>query len=517
MKADTHITKNWSLVSLLTFFSRIAGYIRDVVIAYFFGASYQTDAFYVAYRIPNLLRRLFAEGSLTVAFIPIFTDYLKEGRKDAKEALNSIFTVLFIILIAVCFVGVIFSPYVIKIFAAGFDKESFNLAVDLNRIMFPYIFFISLAALAMGILNSLRHFFIPAFSPIVLNVTIVASIFLFFNYFENPTFAIAIGVIVGGFFQLLINIPFLKAKDFLFSFTKKLKHPSVIKLSLLIAPQLFGLAIYNINILVNTQFASFMPRGTVSYLFFSERLIEFPLGVFAVSIATVMLPELSSHVSNKNFLEFKKSFSHSIKLMFYIIVPALFGLIALRVPLCNFLFQRGEFTHEAVIYTSQALMGYSVGLWSVGGLRLTVPAFYALKDTKTPVLIAFFALIINVLFGYTLGFKLGLNHLGLALASSLSSVFNFLVLLYLLDKRVDRIFDLSDIKFVLKVLASSIIVSLLAWKISTYADWSTSEITLNKVSTFFISILIPVLIYFVLSKLFKISEAQNIVSVFKRK
>lgn len=516
MESDSNITKNWGIVSSLTFLSRIAGYLRDVVIAYFFGASYQTDAFYVAYRIPNLLRRLFAEGSLTVAFIPVFTDYLKEGKENAKEALNSIFTVLFIVLVVVCLAGIIFSPYVVKIFAAGFDQDSFNLAVDLNRIMFPYILFISLAALAMGVLNSLRHFFLPAFSPLVLNLTIISSIFLFYNYFDNPTMALALGVIIGGIFQLVINFPFLKAKDYLFSFTRKLNHPSVTKLGLLIAPQLFGLAVYNINILINTQFASFMPSETVSYLFFSERLIEFPLGVIAVSIATVMLPELSIHSALNDLKKFRENFVYSLRLMLFIILPALFGLIALRVPLCNFLFQRGEFTYEAVFFTSQALLGYSLGLWAVGGLRITVPAFYALKDTKTPVIVAFFAFIINAIFGYVLGFKLGLNHLGLALASSISSIFNFMILLFLLNKKITNLFDNTILIFVLKVIFISLVAALISWRLSLFGNWSTSSMTAGKVGIFFLSVVIPVLIYFILSKIFSLSETNKIFKLLRK-
>lgn len=513
MEDSEKITKSWGLVSLLTLLSRLVGYARDVTVAYYFGASFQTDAFYVAYRIPNLLRRLFAEGSLTVAFIPVFTDYLNKERSKAKSALNSIFSTLFIILIVVTLLGVILSPYIIKLFAFGFDQETFELAVRLNRIMFPYILFISLAALSMGVLNSLRHFFAPAFSPVIFNLAIIASIVLFYSYLEKPIMALAYGVITGGVLQLLINFPFLKAKNFLFSFSSNLFHPAVKRLGILIAPQLFGLAVYNLNILVNTQFASFMPSGTVTYLFFSERLIELPLGVIAVSIATVMLPKLSSEVVAENIEEFKRSYVYSIKLMFFILLPALVGLIVLRVPICNVLFQRGEFTYDAVISTSQALLGYSIGIWAVGGLRTTVPAFYALQDTKTPVIVAFFAFIINIIFGYTLGFIFSLNHLGLALASSISSIFNFFLLIYLLNYRVGNLINSSLIWYFIKILLLSVIMGFIAWEISEYFNWSESVTFIRKVSILIVSIMSSALIYFVLSKFLKISEADYILNM----
>lgn len=517
MDETSKIARNWSLVSFLTFLSRIFGYLRDVVVAYYFGASYQTDAFYVAYRIPNLLRRLFAEGSITVAFIPVFTNYLKNDNAEAKNALNSIFSSLFYILIIVSLLGVIFSPYLIKLFALGFDKETFDLAVKLNRIMFPYILFISLAALAMGVLNSIGHFFAPAFSPVLFNLITIGSVIFFHSYFKQPILSLALGVIAGGVFQLLINFPFLKIASFMFAFSKRIFHPAVKTLGILVAPQLFGVAVYNINILVNTQFASFMPPGTVTYLFFSERLVEFPLGVIAVSIATVMLPKLSTDAALKNVDEFKSSYIYFLRLMLLIMVPALIGLIVLRVPLCNVLFQRGEFTYPAALNTAQALLGYSLGICAVGGIRVTVPAFYALKDTKTPVYIAFMAFFINILFGYTLGFSLSLNHFGLALASSISSIFNFLLLFYLLNKRVKDLVSRNLILYFGKILLASILMGTLTWKIISYGNWTEAELTSKKIILLCGSVTSSIIIYFLLSKFLKISEVNFLFNLFYRK
>ena len=458
MNKHEEITRSAGMVGSLTLLSRIAGYVRDMIIAYFFGASASTDAFWVAFRIPNLLRRLFAEGSLTISFIPVFTDYLEKGDKaEAKKVEDAVFTVLLSILIVVSALGVIFSPYIIKIFAAGFDQETFDLAVTLNRYMFPYILFISLTALSMGVLNSLRHFFAPAISPALSNICIIAAIFLLQKSFNIPIYSAAAGVMLGGVLQLLLQLPFLKSRGFLFGFNTAFNHPAVKRIALLIVPQLFGVAVYQLNIIVNTQYASYMPQGSISYLYFAERLVEFPLGIIAVSIATVLLPSLSSHVSNKEFDKFRETYSYTLRLMLYILIPALVGLIALREPICNLLYQRGEFTYSSMVFTSQALFGYAIGLWAVGGIRITAPAFYAMKDTRTPVLIAFIAFIANAVLGYVLGFKFELLHTGLAISSSISSIINFLLLFYLVEKRVGDIKIGSILTLCLKLIPISLV------------------------------------------------------------
>ncbi|MGI9554144.1 MAG: murein biosynthesis integral membrane protein MurJ [Thermodesulfobacteriota bacterium] len=516
MSTDKNITRNWGLVGLLTFFSRLIGYIRDVIVAYYFGASYQTDAFYVAFRIPNLLRRLFAEGSITVAFVPIFTEYLKQGQQEARNALNSIFTTLFLIVFVVSILGVVFSPVIVKLFAYGFDEKTFLLAVELNRIMFPYILFISLAALSMGILNSIKHFFAPAFSPVLFNLVIIGCIVLFYGLFERPIVSLAIGVIIGGVLQFAINIPFLIKNGYLFRFTEKIKHPAVKGIALLMTPQLFGLAVYNLNILVNTQYASFMPNGTITYLYFSERLIEFPLGIIAVSIATVMLPKLSAEAADNRMDVFKKDYMFSLRLMLFILIPSLAGLIALRSPLCSVLFERGEFTAAEVVQTAQAVLGYSLGLWAIGGLRITVPAFYALKDTRTPVIIAFVAFIVNIILGYILGLHLSLHQFGLALASSVSATVNFVLLIYLLNKRTANLISDDFINFIFKVIIFSGLMGLITWKLSRYVNWSDNQSYINIVYLAGI-ILFSFVIYFGLSKIFKINEVNDLKGILSRK
>lgn len=518
MKQHEQITRSAGLVGSLTFLSRIAGYARDVVIAYFFGATATTDAFWVAFRIPNLLRRLFAEGSLTISFIPVFTQYLEtKSKEEAKKVADAVFTILVFLLILISIAGILLSPYIIKLFAAGFDNSTFDLAVSLNRIMFPYILFISLTALSMGVLNSLRHFFAPAISPVILNICIIIGVLLLYKNFNIPIYAAAVGVLAGGVLQLVFQLPFLYGRGFLFSFRKQVRHPAVKKIGLLIIPQLFGVAVYNLNILVNTQYASFMTEGTISYLYFAERLIEFPLGIIAVSIATVLLPSLSSHVAKKEFDKFKETYSFTLRLMFFILIPALVGLIVLRVPICNLLYQRGEFDYAATIFTSQALLGYAVGLWAVGGIRITAPAFYSMQDTKTPVIIAFIAFIANAILGYVLGFTLGYKHTGLALASSISSIINFLLLFYLIERRVGNINIKSIVTLLVKLTLISGVMGVLVWRVSKLTLWSESAFAIEKVGVLAASVVIAAAVYFLLAKILKIEEADFLVKMIRKR
>jgi putative peptidoglycan lipid II flippase len=494
------------------------GLVRDMVVTYYFGAEAKTDAFYVAFRIPNLLRRLFAEGSLTISFIPVFTSYLEnKSREEAKRISDITFTLLFIVLALVSIVGIILSPLIIKLFASGFKAETFHLAVTLNRIMFPYIFLISLSALSMGILNSLRHFFAPAFSPVIFNVCIVVTVILLHTTLNVPIMSLAIGVIIGGAIQLVFQLPFLRQRHFLFKFRKNFRHPAVKKIGLLMVPQLFGLAVYNLNIIVNTQFASYMPAGTVSYLYLSERLIEFPLGIVAVSIATVLLPSLSSHISKGETELFKENYAYALRLMLFVMVPALVGLIVLRIPICNLLYQRGEFTYLSTINTSQALFGYAVGIWAVGGIRITAPAFYSMQDTKTPVIIAFLAFVINATMGYLLGFTFGLRHTGLALASSISSMFNFVLLFIILNKRVGKIGINETLILCIKIAIASMSMGLIAWEIAKRGNWAGSETSLEKILFLIASLSGSLAVYLIISKLLKIDEVDQVIGLLRRK
>ncbi len=425
MSENTRVTKAAGVVGAATLLSRIFGLIRDVVIAWFFGAGLSADAFFVAFRIPNLLRRLFAEGSLSIAFIPVFTEYLTvKGREEAFKLARSAMWLLSMILAVVAVFGILLSPVIIKVVAPGFisSPEKFFLTVNLTRIMFPYIFFIGLVALCMGILNSLGHFAAPALAPVFLNIAMICSVFFISPYMSDPVTGLAIGVLIGGVLQLALQVPFLIKKGLYFWQRVKISHPGLKRIGILMLPTVFGAAVYQINILVGTLLASLLPEGSVSYLYYADRLVQFPLGIFAIATATAILPSLSRQAASRDLEAVKATFAHAMKLVLFITIPSMVGLIILREPIVALLFKRGVFDSKAVQLTAYALLYYSIGLWAFSCVRIVVSTFYALQDTRTPVRMAVISIIANIVLGIILMGPLA--HGGLALATSLASMLN---------------------------------------------------------------------------------------------
>ncbi|QMU55650.1 MAG: murein biosynthesis integral membrane protein MurJ [Candidatus Mycalebacterium zealandia] len=504
------VLRNWGTVGGLTFVSRIAGYARDLVVAYFLGAGFQSDAFYVAFRIPNLLRRLFAEGMLSAAFIPVFTEHIKKhGAQSAREGFSATLTVLLAALGTVTVLGVVFAPQIIRLFASGFETESFELAVSLLRLMFPYILLVSFAAISMGVLNSVGHFFAPAFSPLLFNLAFIAGVVFFHDQWSEPAIAAGLGVLAGGALQSAVNIPFLKSRGFAPQIGGVFKHsPLLKKIGVLMLPQLFGVAVYNLNIIVNTQYASYMERGTVSYLYFAERLTEFPLGIGAVAIATVFLPRLSARAADNDMEGFRTDYAGLLKMTLFITLPALAGLAALANPICSVLFERGEFTSSDALFSSQALVGYAAGVWAVAGIRITAPAFFALQDTKTPVRAAAAALVINLALGYLLGFSLDLKHTGLALASSVAAAVNFLILLRLLDKRVGKITARGFWVWFVKTAGASAMSAAVAKAVYEIAQTATPQTVALAVA-----IAVAFTVFILSTRILKIEEAGKLVGM----
>ena len=426
MTENQRIAKAASTIGTGTLLSRILGFLRDMVIAQFFGAGMAADAFFVAFRIPNLWRRLVGEGSLTISFIPVYTEYLTQrSEEETREVTHIAFTIAGVVLLVLTLLGIFFSPILIRIIAPGFIKipEKFQLTVTLNQIIFPYLFFMGLFALCMGILNSLRHFFAPAIAPIFLNISIIAfRPPLLSPFFEKPVMALAVGVLAGGVIQFLFQIPFLMKRGITFRFNFNFRHPAIKRIGSLMVPGLIGTAVYQLNVFIDTIFASFLPSGSVSYLFFADRLMEFPLGIFAIAIGMASLPSLSALASQGRMEELKETLSFTFRLVSFISIPAMVGLISLKTPIVHLLFQRGHFDYTATIMTAKALLCYSVGLWAIAGARTIVPAFYSLQDTWTPLKIALICLVANVVLNSILIFPL--KHAGLALATSLSSILN---------------------------------------------------------------------------------------------
>ena len=441
MNENEVVTRAAGIVGIFTFLSRILGLARDMLIANFFGSGMSADAFFVAFRIPNLLRRLFAEGSFSVAFIPVFTEYLQtRSKEDAFLLARVVSTFLVLILTVVTILGIIFSPLIVRIIAPGFGGmgEKYALTVLLTRIMFPYIFLVSVLGLFMGILNSLKHFAAPAMAPVFLNLSMIAALLFLAPSMKTPTVGLAIGVIGGGILQLALQIPFLMGKGISFAPKWNPGHPALKRIGMLMLPTIFGSAIYQINQLVGTLLASLLREGSVSYLYYADRLVQFPLGVFAIAISTAALPSLSREAADGDLARVKETLSHALRLTMFITIPAMVGLIVLRQPIIRLLFQRGAFDSFATGMTCRALLYYSLGLWSFAALRVFVSGFYSLQDTKTPVKVAVVAMVLNFVFSVIL-MRTPLEHGGLALALSLASTLQLCMLIFILRKRLGGI------------------------------------------------------------------------------
>lgn len=437
MGENSRVTKAAGVIGAATLLSRIFGFLRDVVIAGYFGAGLASDAFFVAFRIPNLLRRLFAEGSLTIAFIPVFTETLTtQGKNEAFQLAGATLRVLSVLLAATAVIGIFAAPLVIYAIAPGFldSPEKYKLTVTLTRVMFPYIFFIGLVALFMGILNALDHFAAPALAPVFLNLAMIGSVLFLSPHMKKPIIGLAVGVLIGGVLQLLLQLPFVIRKGVRFWRNASWFHPALKRIGSLMLPAVFGAAVYQINIFVATLLASLLPEGSVSYLYYADRLVQFPLGIFAIATATAVLPSLSRQAAAKDYPALRETFSHAMRLVLFITVPSMVGLIVLREPIVTLLFKRGAFDMNTSRMTAVALLYYGLGLWAFSAVRVVVSVYYALQDTRTPVRMAVVSLLVNICLGILL---MGpLRHGGLALATSLASMVNFFLLVWFLRRKI---------------------------------------------------------------------------------
>jgi putative peptidoglycan lipid II flippase len=521
------IARAAGVVGFFTLLSRIAGLARDIVVGYLFGAQGAADAFFVAFRIPNLLRRLTAEGALTVAFVPVFTNYLaKEGKPEAARVAQIVFTFVAAFLAAITLLGILFAEPITRLFAPGFleDHEKFSLTVSLTRLMFPYIFFVSLVALAMGLLNALRHFMAPALSPVLFNVCIVVCAILLAPVLSEPVWSLAYGVLLGGLAQLVLQVPYLCRYGFAPAPNFHFRHPALRRLVLLMGPAVFGAAVHQVNVLISTMLASLLPAGSVSFLYYADRLLEFPVGVFAIALGTAALPSFSFLVAKGDTTGLRTTVTYSLKLVNFISLPATLGLVAVAVPVFAILFQRGAFDATTTVSTAQALICYALGLWGISGTKLLAPVFYAMEDTKTPVVIAFLSFLLNLILSLLLmgavtagepsssslalliaelsaQFSVvSLRHAGLALATSISSTFNFLTLLFILRRRLNGL-PLREVfaSFLRNLLNAALMALPLLW-IAHNVDWVGPERNLFYLSGIFIALLaLGVVLYALLS------------------
>jgi putative peptidoglycan lipid II flippase len=426
-----------AVVGSATLVSRILGFLRDLVVAQVFGAGPATDAFFVAFRLPNLLRRLVGEGALSSAFIPVFTEYLTtRPRGDLLRMFRAVTGGLLVVLAALTLLGVVGAPLLVRVMAPGFFADSFTgpLTVRLTRWMFPYLFLVGLASLAMGMLNAHRHFLVPALAPTMLNLAIIGAVLGLAPHLEERVFALAVGVLVGGVGQLLIQLPALARRGLLVAPALDPRHPAVRRIVGLMAPVAVGQSATQLNILIDTVIASFLVGGSVSYLYYADRLVEFPLGVFGIAIATAVLPTLSEQAAARDPVALRTTLSFALRLAAFVTLPAAVGLFVLREPLVRVLYQRGAFGPAETAQTAWALGFYAVGLVGFATVKIGAQAFYALGDTRTPVKLAIGAMALNSALAVALAFPL--RHGGLALATSCSATVNSLALAWLVRRRL---------------------------------------------------------------------------------
>jgi len=412
-------------VSGMTLVSRIFGFVRDVVIARAFGAGLYTDAFFVAFKLPNLLRRIFAEGAFSQAFVPVLAEYRsRRGESDTRLFVEHIATLLALALFAVSVIGILAAPVIVYLSAPGFAAvpSKFALTVHLLRITFPYILFISLASLAGGILNTYSRFAIPAFTPTLLNLSFIGFAVWLAPYFDPPVLALAWAVFVGGLLQLGFQLPYLARLKLLPRPRLNLHDPGVWRVLTLMGPAIFGVSIGQISLLINGIFASFLVTGSVSWLYYADRLMEFPTGVLGVALGTILLPSLSRSYAERSGEEYSRLLDWGLRLTLLLALPAALGLAILATPLIATLFHHGAFDGNDVSMTSRALTAYSVGLVGLILVKVLAPGFYARQNIKTPVKIGVLTLVATQLMN--LAFVYPLRHAGLALAIGLGACLN---------------------------------------------------------------------------------------------
>lgn len=473
--ANHSVVKAAGLIGAATFSSRILGLIRDIILARLFGATQAADAFFVAYRIPNLLREMFAEGSMSSAFIPVFTEYRTlRAQKDAWELASAAFTTLLSIVTLVTLVGVIAAPGLVWLIAPGFrdDPEKLAITVLLTRLMFPYLLFISLAALAMGILNSFRAFAAPALSPMFFNIFVIGCALFVAPIMPDPILGVAIGVVAGGAAQFAMQLPGLAFRNMLFGFRFHPGHPGVRRIGTLMIPTLLGLSVTQINITVSTILASYFDGGP-TYLFYAMRLIQFPLGIFGVALATAILPTLSTQAAQGALDELRETLGFGLRMILFIILPAMLGLMLLRRPIVHIVFEHGVFSSADTEATALAVLCYALGLWAFAGVRIIVAAFYSLQDTKTPAKAAVLAVVANVIFSIFLMAPLG--HAGLALATALAAMVNGTMLVTVLNRRLGGVDWRSVGRSAMRVLAAAAPVVLACLWVSGLAVWARPD------------------------------------------
>lgn len=430
------LVKSTSVVIMMTMISRVFGFIRDMVTASFFGAGASFDAFSVAFKIPNFMRRLFAEGSFSQAFVPVLSEYQKlKSKEEVQRFLNAMSGTLGLSLLLVTILGVVGAPWIVRLFAPGFDAtgERFNLAVTMLRITFPYLMLISLTAFSGAILNTYSRFWVAAFTPVLLNLSMIGAAIWLSPKLASPIIALAWGVLFAGILQLIFQWPFLKQFNLLPRPKINFRDPGVKRVLKLIVPALFGVSVGQVNLLIDTLFASLLVVGSVSWLYYSDRLMEFPLGVFGVAISTVILPHLSRHHASQSDEHFSLTLDWALRAVLLVGFPAAVVLAVISGPMLSTLFQYGHFDAQDVIMARKSLTAFAIGIAPFMLVKILAAGFYAKQDMRTPVRIGVIAMVANTVLNMILIWPLA--HAGIALSTSLAALINTSFLFYFLRQR----------------------------------------------------------------------------------
>lgn len=538
--------KNTVIATTAIMGSRLFGLIREQVFAFFFGASAALDAFIVAFRIPNLLRDLFAEGALSQSFVTIFSQKLAtEDDKSAFDLANKVSTFIILLIGSLVILGEIFTPQLVHFLAEGFSGDKFDLTVQLTRILLPFILFACLAALLMGMLNAKNKFFLPQSASTFFNITsIVAG--LFFAYWLSPDYIIqtfdkfrngralntmdglslvhaiagmAWGTLLGGVVQHVIQMPALMKLGYRFRFDFDFKDSSLVRVLKLTGPAIIGGAAVQINVLVNTYFASFLNDGSVSYLNYAFRLMQFPLGVFGVAVATVSAPTLAKMIAQKREEDFKTTIRSSLQMSLFLSTPSAIGLIVLAYPIISLIYEHGRFDTLDAVETAYALMAYALGVTSYSLIKIYQPAFLSLHDAKTPMIVSLFSIVINFSVNWYFIRVAHFAHWSLALGTAIVATLNLLFLISLFRKKVRGIWSRTAVLNFIKVLLSAVIMGGFVWYVYNFL---TSIFDYHKftgqLALAFIPITLAVPVYLGATFLFKVPEARFFVrKLFKQR
>ncbi len=521
MTEKTQILKSASIISLVTIISRTLGYVRDQRITLLLGTTLSADSFVLAYRIPNLFRRLVSEGSISASVIPVFTTFMRDRSKEELwHFANRLFWTAALVLAVITVLGMVFSPQVVRTF--NFSTEhtnSWDEAITLNRIVFPYLFFLGLAALGMGILNSFHKFAVPASTTVVLNLSIILfSTALVWRYFQSPAVSLAVGVLVGGALQFLVLVPQLVQRGMRFDFGLSFGHSGIRTVARTMFPRFFGLGVSQINFFVDTFFvnAPKMPRGSLTALYVSDRVMELVLGGYAIAVATAILPMMAHQAAANDFEGLKRTFTFAIRIVAYITIPAAVGLMILREPIIRMLFQHGQFVAESTRLTARPLLYYAAGLPALACVKLIVPAFYSARDTKTPVIVAAISFLLNIalnfLFLQHVFFKRFQNG-GPALATVLATFFDFFTLFVIFRIRYGALGSIELFRSVGKISLCAALMGVACMVANYYAKFTVHSGSFIQFLVFIGLIGGATLIYIALTWLFRCPEVQEVYGI----